>query len=59
MYSGETDILKLGVITRWNGVAKTEYYEGDCGDVNGTSGELWPPVEDDKKVYVFAPDICR
>lgn len=50
---------KLGIIEMWNGVPKTRYYEGQCGDVNGTSGELWPPVENDEKVYIFAPDICR
>lgn len=59
MYTGEEDILKLGVFDRWNGVKRTNYYEGSCGDVNGTSGELWPPVENDKRVYIFAPDICR
>lgn len=59
MYTGETDILKLGVISRWNGFSRTNYFPGACGDVNGTSGELWPPVEDDEKVYIFAPDICR
>lgn len=59
MYTGETDILKLGILTHWDGVSRTSYYEGHCGDVNGTSGELWPPVENDKKVYIFAPDTCR
>lgn len=59
MFSGQTDINKLGIINMWNGVSRTDYYEGSCGDVNGTSGELWPPVGDDQKVYIFAPDICR
>lgn len=59
MYTGTTNISDLGVITMWNGVSRTDYYEGQCGDVKGTSGELWPPVEGDKLVYIFAPDICR
>lgn len=59
MYTGEKDVNQLGIITVWNGMSRTKYYEGHCGDVNGTSGELWPPLEGEEKVYIFAPDICR
>lgn len=59
MYTGETDLHELGIISRWNGVARTDYYKDECGDVNGTSGELWPPIEEEEKVYIFAPDTCR
>lgn len=59
MYTGTNDINKLGVFNQWNGASYSKYYGKVCGDVNGTSGELWPPVINDHKVAVFSPDICR
>ncbi|KAL0266955.1 UNVERIFIED_CONTAM: hypothetical protein PYX00_009357 [Menopon gallinae] len=57
--TGADDIYNVGIMDRWNGVAKTKYYDGECGMVNGTSGELFPPMktaEDD--IDIFVSDIC-
>lgn len=43
----------------WNGKTNTSYYDNYCGDINGTSGELWPPVKDYQEVSIFSSDICR
>ncbi|KAL1509743.1 hypothetical protein ABEB36_004434 [Hypothenemus hampei] len=58
MYSGGKDISKLGVITRWNYEHKTSYYPGDCGIVNGTSGELWYPPRNSEEISIFTSDLC-
>lgn len=59
MYSGGKDPSKLGIITKWNYEHKTSYYPGDCGIVNGSSGELWYAVRGQEKVSIFSPDMCR
>lgn len=58
MYTGRDDIELLGIIEEWNGKPKSPAYPSYCGFVNGTSGELWPPVKKYNKVSVFSPDIC-
>ncbi|XP_060532200.1 protein croquemort isoform X2 [Cylas formicarius] len=58
MYSGEHDGSKLGIITQWNYEHQTSYYPGECGIINGTSGELWYPPKGDEEVSLFAPDLC-
>lgn len=59
MYTGENNINLLGIINKWNAVSWTGDYSSYCGVVNGTSGELWPPVNSYDKVALFAPDLCR
>lgn len=59
MYDGTDDIQKLGRFAWWNYKSRTEFFPSYCGDVNGTSGELWYPVQEDKYVDVFSPDTCR
>lgn len=59
MYTGVDDLELLGIIDLWNGKSATTFYRGYCALVNGTSGELWPPVKDYNRVSIFSPDICR
>ncbi|KAF4528152.1 hypothetical protein B566_EDAN016796 [Ephemera danica] len=59
MHTGEDDISNLGILTRWNNMTKTNYYDSYCGMVNGTTGELWPPVYSTGNITLFASDICR
>ncbi|XP_045478674.1 protein croquemort-like isoform X2 [Harmonia axyridis] len=58
MFTGADDIDKLGIITRWNQSPKSPAYPGFCGMVNGTSGELWYPLKDSKKISIFTADTC-
>lgn len=59
MYTGANNINLLGIINKWNGASWTGDYTSYCGVVNGTSGELWPPVKKYDKVSIFSPDLCR
>lgn len=61
MFTGVDDIFKLGNLQLWNGKPTTNLYRDKCGDIRGTTGELWPPVEENEKpnLSVFVPDICR
>lgn len=61
MFTGTDEITKLGNIQMWNDKTSTELYRNNCSNVKGTSGELWPPIENHEKptISVFAPDICR
>lgn len=58
MYTGADNIDKLGVIEDWNGLPYTKYYGDYCNFVNGTSGELWPPIHEYKSISMFVPDTC-
>ncbi|KAF2902255.1 hypothetical protein ILUMI_03930 [Ignelater luminosus] len=58
IYTGKTDLQRVGIMDLWNGQARTSYYDNYCGDINGTSGELWPPVKDYQEVAIFSSDIC-
>lgn len=58
--TGEDDIYNLGIMDSWNKVNQTKYYEGNCAMVNGTSGELFPPMKGRaEKVSLFISDMCR
>lgn len=59
MNTGGDDISKLGIIRAWNYNEKIPIWQGQCADINGTSGELWYPPNDDKSVRIFSPDLCR
>lgn len=60
MNTGVDDLYKLGMITRWNHMKQTNYFEKECAMVNGTSGEIFPPMKGlQKSISVFVPDICR
>lgn len=61
MFTGTDEITKLGNIEMWNGNTSTGLFANSCSIVRGTSGELWPPIENHEKpkLSIFAPDICR
>lgn len=61
MFTGTDEITKLGNLQMWNGNSSTGLFRNSCSIVKGTSGELWPPIENHEKptISVFAPDICR
>lgn len=61
MFTGANDISQLGVIQLWNDQPKANHYRGQCDNVKGTSGELWPPIKAGQKppASIFATDVCR
>lgn len=59
MNTGTDDIGQLGMLQLWNFAGHTAY-AGDCGLVQGTTGELWPPVSDKQRpLEMFVGDVCR
>ncbi|KAK3923344.1 Protein peste [Frankliniella fusca] len=60
MDTGADDIAHLGELLRWNYNNVTPYYDGECGALRGSAGELWPPGRGpEDRVSLFAPDLCR
>ncbi|XP_072939018.1 protein croquemort-like isoform X1 [Epargyreus clarus] len=55
--TGEADFSRLGKIEMWNHSNRT-VYPGSCGEVRGSSGELWAPKKGLSEISLFAPDIC-
>ncbi|XP_031845637.1 protein croquemort [Nomia melanderi] len=58
MDTGASNILDLGIVREWNFKDNVNYYDGDCGKVKGTNGDLWPPLPDNETVTFFISDIC-
>ena len=59
MWTGVSDIKRLGKLAKWDYTNHTHYYESDCGRVNGSAGELFPPDQNKSSISLFSPDICR
>ncbi|XP_058445850.1 protein croquemort-like [Malaya genurostris] len=58
--TGADSLENVGVLTQWNGANHTGMYRGKCGEVRGTTGELWPVMHSNKtNVTIFASDVCR
>lgn len=59
MHTGKNDLTKLGLASSWNYSNKT-VFSGECGVVNGSFGELYPPhTYSQDKVYLFGFATCR
>jgi len=58
MLTGASNLYDLGVLKEWNFNNRTDYYEGSCGMINGTIGDLWPPLANNETISIFIPDIC-
>lgn len=59
MQDGTDNIRNLGRMTAWNYKKNSGYYAGECDKIQGTSGELWYPLEEDSTVKIFTSDMCR
>lgn len=58
MFTGKNDFYNMGVLNEWNFNNRTDYYQGSCGLINGTLGDFWPPLPNNKTISLFVPDIC-
>jgi len=59
VYTGVKDINKMGILDLWDQVNQTTYYEKDCGKVNGSFGEAWPPYQEKTYISMYSADLCR
>ena len=61
MFTGEQDLSRLGVISRWNGKKRHDYWHTDeCNEILGTDGSMFPPpLTPNSKLMIFSPEMCR
>ena len=61
VYAGLTSMNKVGQVAMWNYSSSVgnDIYEGWCGLVSGSAGDLFPPGLDKSYVDLFSPDLCR
>ena len=58
--TGSDDIHNLGVINKWNNEHQTEFFDGNCGVVQGSTSELFPPLKNSQgDLNLFISDFCR
>ena len=61
MFTGETDISRLGDIHSWNGNNRTEAFQGECGKIKGSADGLLAPgkLKMLDKFDIWSTDTCR
>ena len=61
MWTGESDINKIGKISEWNYMnhVNESIYPGTCGELRGTAGEFFPPGQGKDYLEFFSGDLCR
>ncbi|CAK1540788.1 unnamed protein product [Leptosia nina] len=57
MNTGADEFSQLGNVEMWKNSNRT-HYRDECGEVRGSTGELWAPELGQPEVTIFAPDIC-
>lgn len=58
--TGERDIKNLGNIYQWNYMNQSKFFEGECGNINGSAGDAWSPHRDlTQSISMFTADLCR
>ncbi|XP_069695610.1 protein peste-like [Periplaneta americana] len=58
--TGADDINKVGTVFNWNYENKSSKFEGECGQLYGTTAEMFPPFfSRDTPLRVFIPEVCR
>ncbi|XP_012270483.1 protein croquemort isoform X2 [Orussus abietinus] len=58
MLTGKDNVFSLGMIKEWNYSNQSKSYDGSCGAITGTTGDLWPPLKNNESVSIFASDLC-
>lgn len=49
----------FGTLSTWNYQNHTGFYEGECGRVGGSAGELFPMNRDESPLHFFSSELCR
>ncbi|KAI5745962.1 hypothetical protein M8J76_015879 [Diaphorina citri] len=59
IHTGVDDLTELGMMGAWNYMNQTPYYTGNCGKVQGSAGDLYPPaIASEDAFSIYATDIC-
>ncbi|CAH2108670.1 unnamed protein product [Euphydryas editha] len=55
--TGSDNFRELGNIERWQNSNRTVYRD-QCGELKGTTGELWALEKNQPEINIFAADLC-
>ncbi|KAK6640144.1 hypothetical protein RUM44_011830 [Polyplax serrata] len=57
--TGRNNIYNMGLVNTWNNDHRTEYFEGECGIIRGTTSEIFPPLQSNQdSLTIFLSDFC-
>ncbi|CAN8006198.1 unnamed protein product, partial [Ixodes hexagonus] len=60
VYTGEDRMDLYNIITHWNGREKLTVWKDTCNMINGTNGEIDPPLTPGQgTIEIFNSDMCR
>ncbi|KAL5279645.1 hypothetical protein ACFFRR_003939 [Megaselia abdita] len=60
VFTGTDDIQKIGKIYEWNYKTHSGFFKDQCGQINGSAGEFYPPnLQDVDTISMFSADLCR
>jgi len=58
--TGHDDISKIGLLRSWNFRNRTDFFDAECGQLNGSFGDLFPPDQrKDKPLQMFSAEFCK
>lgn len=58
--TGADDISRIGRVEAWNYQQRTNFFPAECGMINGSAGELYPPQRTkERPVSFWSGDMCR
>ena len=58
MLTGSTDLYDLSLLKQWKYSDRSSAYPGECSAIDGSLGDFWPPLLNNKTITIFSPDIC-
>lgn len=60
MHTGDGDMSRIGKVEQWDYRNYTDFFPRECGMINGSAGEFYPPNQQrDQPISFFSPDMCR
>ncbi|KAH8412390.1 hypothetical protein KR009_001673, partial [Drosophila setifemur] len=60
IHTGKGDLSRMGDLLLWKGENTTGFFPGECGKVNGSTGELWSPDRKwNQPTSIFLSDAAR
>lgn len=59
IHTGTDDINNLGKVHSWNYKTQCNIYSGNCDQVRGSLGDLWPMnISGEETASIFISDLC-
>lgn len=59
LFNMRTNARNIGQIASWDGYSNTPFYDGECGKVHGSGGEIYGPNLKPDSISFFQSDCCR